>query len=170
MLKAKNGNIILNNNLKEMIIESKGLNLFPISDDEMRHLIENEESEELKQAYGEMLQGCIDHPDQRVWHAVWFMELKEKPGTIVGDFCFKGLGEDGMVEIGYGLRDGCCGNGYMTEALIAVSDWALTQNGVEIVMAETTEKNEASKKVLQRAGFHFSGQYGEEGPIYYKSK
>ena len=152
-----------------MNIESKRLNLFPISDEEMRHLIENEKVEELRQAYGEMLLGCIDFPEKRMWHAVWFMELKDKPGTIVGDFCFKGVGADGTVEIGYGLREGFCGNGFMTEALLSVSDWALKQDGVKKVIAETTEENEASKKVLQRAGFLFSGQYGEEGPVYYKS-
>ena len=108
-----------------MNIESKRLNLFPISNDEMRDLIENETIEELRQAYGEMLQGCLDHPEKRMWYAVWVMELKEKPGTIVGDFCFKGLGEDGTVEIGYGLRDGFCGNGYMTEALKSVSECCL---------------------------------------------
>ena len=43
-------------------------------------------------------------PDNRIWYAVWNMELKNVPGTIVGDFCFKGLGKDGVVEIGYGLR------------------------------------------------------------------
>ena len=152
-----------------MNIESKRLNLFPISDEEMRHLIENEKVEELRQAYGEMLQGCINFPEKRMWHAVWFMELKDKPETIVGDFCFKGVGADGTVEIGYGLREGFCGKGYMTEALLSVSDWALKQDGVKKVIAETTEENEASKKILQRAGFLFSGQYGEEGPVYYKS-
>ena len=149
-----------------MRIETNRLSLYPISDDEMRNLIEKQDSIEMRQAYGEMLQGCIDHPEKRMWYAVWVMELKEKTNTIVGDFCFKGLGEDGTVEIGYGLREGFCGNGYMTETLKAVSEWALTQEGVKRIIAETTEENEASKKVLQRAGFKFSEKYGEEGPIF----
>ena len=37
-------------------------------------------------------------PDNRIWYAVWNMELKNVPGTIVGDFCFKGLGKDGAVS------------------------------------------------------------------------
>lgn len=151
-----------------MTIRTNRLSLYSISDDEMRHLIKSQESAELKQAYGEMLQGCIDHPEKRMWYAVWVMELNEKPGTIVGDFCFKGLGENGTVEIGYGLRDGFCGNGYMTEALKAVSEWALAQEGVRKIIAETAEENEASKKVLQRAEFRFSGNYGEEGPVFEK--
>ena len=47
-------------------IETNRLSLYPISDDEMRHLIESQESAELRQAYGEMLQGCIDHPEKRL--------------------------------------------------------------------------------------------------------
>lgn len=148
-----------------MNIESKRLNLFPISNDEMRDLIENETIEELRQAYGEMLQGCLDHPEKRMWYAVWFMELKENPGTIVGDFCFKGVGNDGTVEIGYGLREGFCGNGYMTEALLSISEWALKQDGVKKVIAETTEENEASKKVLQRAGFLFQDNMARKAPF-----
>ena len=38
-------------------------------------------------------------PDNRIWYAVWNMELKNVPGTIVGDFCFKGLGKDGVASI-----------------------------------------------------------------------
>ena len=40
--------------------------------------------EEMKQAYEEMLQGCIASPSTRIWNAVWYMELKESKGTIVG--------------------------------------------------------------------------------------
>ena len=60
-----------------MKVESKRLCLYPISDDDMRELIANEKDADMKQAYGEMLQGCLDFPDNRIWNAVWFMELKE---------------------------------------------------------------------------------------------
>ena len=150
-----------------MNIESERLNLYPISDGEMRQLIEETKEPEMKQAYTEMLQGCFDAPKMRMWYAVWFMELKDKPGTIVGDFCFKGLGEDGTVEIGYGLRAGFCGNGYMTEAVKTVAEWALKQEGVKRVEAETAEENEASKRVLEKAGFKPTGTFGEEGPRYH---
>lgn len=66
------------------------------------------------------------------------MELKEKPGTIVGDFSFKGISPDGMIEIGYGLKKGYCKNGYMTETVKAVSAWALEQDEVTRVEAEET--------------------------------
>jgi RimJ/RimL family protein N-acetyltransferase len=147
-----------------MKIETERLILYPISNQEMESLIENENDAELKQAYSEMLQGCINEPENRIWYAVWLMELKNHSGTIVGDFCFKGLCADGMVEIGYGLREGFCGKGYMTEALKAITAWALAQSGVTRVEAETDPENKASQKVLAVCGFIPTGTIGEEGP------
>ena len=147
-----------------MKIESERLLLYPISDKKMELLIENEQDADLKQAYSEMLQGCLNKPEKRMWYAVWFMELKSQPGTIVGDLSFKGLATDGMVELGYGLREGYCGHGYMTEAVKAMTKWALRQEGVTRVEAETTSENKASQKVLTNAGFILTGETGEEGP------
>lgn len=147
-----------------MKIETDRLMLYPISDGEMKELIENETDPVMKQAYSEMLLGCTDDPENRIWYAVWLMELRSEPGTIAGDFCFKGLGADGMIEIGYGLREGFCKNGYMTEALKAVCGWALLQNGVSRIEAETESSNAASQRVLERSGFIPTGTDGEEGP------
>lgn len=147
-----------------MEIITDRLRLFPIGDDEMRVIIEKETNPDMKQAYSEMFDGCIKNPDQRMWFAVWRMELREVPGKYVGDFCFKGLGSDGMVEIGYGLYDGFCGKGYMTEAVKAVSSWALKQPDVKRVEAETDPDNVLSQNVLIRSGFVPTGETGEEGP------
>ncbi len=147
-----------------MKIESDRLILYPISNGEMKRLIEDEKKAELKQAYSEMLQGCIREPENRIWYAMWLMELKDCPGTIVGDFCFKGLNPDGMVEIGYGLKEGFCGYGYMTESVKVIAEWALVQQGVTCVEAETDPENKASQKVLAACGFIPTGTVGEEGP------
>ena len=146
------------------VIETGRLILYPIGDAEMAELVERERDPDLRQAYAEMLQGCIQEPEHRLWHAVWQIELKNGLDTVVGDLCFKGLGADGVAELGYGLREGCCGKGYMTEAVRAISAWALSQEGVRRVEAETEPGNTASQKVLFRAGFHAAGRYGEEGP------
>lgn len=149
-----------------MIVESERLLLYPVSDEEMRKIIAAEKEPEMKQAYSEMLQGCLQEPENRVWYTVWNIELKEKPGVVIGDFCFKGLSPDGMVELGYGLRDGFCGFGYMTETVKTVTAWALSQNGVARVEAETVPDNLASQNVLARAGYTPTGTFGEEGPRY----
>ena len=122
-----------------MRVETERMYLYPLSDEEMRLVIEKESDPEMKQAYTEMLEGSLSNPDKRIWYAIWDMELKDDPETIVGDFCFKGLGDDGVVEIGYGLKEEYRHHGYMTEAI-------------------------ASQKVLCRSGFVSNGKMGEEGP------
>ncbi len=145
-------------------IETERLFLYPISNEEMQKLIDNEKDPEMKKAYSEMLQGCLDHPEDRAWYAAWDMELKSKPQTIVGGICFKGITDDGMVEVGYGLKDGYCGNGYMTEAVKAITEWALSQDKVSRVEAETDPDNKASQNILAKVGFIPNGEVGEEGP------
>ena len=118
----------------------------------------------MKQAYTEMLEGSLSNSDKRIWYAIWNMELKDESGIIVGDFCFKGLSDDGVIEIGYGLKEEYRHYGYMTEALKAITEWALSQESVKQVEAETDAENIASQKVLLQSGFISNGKMGEEGP------
>ena len=136
-----------------MRVETERMYLYPLSDEEMRLVIENESDSEMKQAYTEMLEGSLSNSDKRIWYAIWNMELKDDPETIVGDFCFKGFGDDGVIEIGYGLKEEYRHHGYMTEAVKAITEWALSQDGVKQVEAETF-----------RSGFVSNGKTGEEGP------
>ena len=153
-----------------MRVETERLSLHPISNDEMHSLIEKEADAEMKQAYTEMLEGCLMEPDNRIWYAVWNMELKNAPETIVGDFCFKGLGKDGVVEIGYGLREEFMHQGYMVETVKVITEWALSRKGVYFVEAETDPENVASQNVLSRAGFVKNGATGNKSAGYNKSR
>lgn len=147
-----------------MRVETERMYLYSLSNEEMRLVIEKESDLEMKQAYAEMLEGSLSNPDKRIWYAIWNMELKNDLETIVGDFCFKGLGDDGVVEIGYGLKEEYRHYGYMTEALKAITEWALSQESVKQVEAETDAENIASQKVLLQSGFISNGKMGEEGP------
>ena len=147
-----------------MRVETERMYLYPLSDEEMRLVIENESDPEMKQAYTEMLEGSLSNPDKRIWYAIWNMELKDESGIIVGDFCFKGLSDDGVIEIGYGLKEEYRHYGYMTEALKAITEWALSQESVKQVEAETDAENIASQKVLLQSGFISNVKMGEEGP------
>ncbi|WP_416237850.1 GNAT family N-acetyltransferase [Streptomyces sp. NEAU-W12] len=60
---------------------------------------------------------------------------------------------DGRVEIGYDLVEGARGHGYATEALRALSAWALAQDGVRTVTAVVDRANTPSQNVVTRAGF-----------------
>ncbi len=59
-----------------------------------------------------------------------------------------------MVEIGYGLKEEYRHHGYMTEAVKVITEWALSQDGVKQVEAETDAENIASQKVLLQSGFY----------------
>ena len=98
-----------------MVIETERLLIWTASGEEMVRLIQEQEDEALIKAYEEMLQGCLDHPKDWVWYAVWFIELKG--GGRVGDLSFKGLDKDGSVEIGYGILKEHRGCGYAAEAV-----------------------------------------------------
>lgn len=147
-------------------ITTDRMTLYPISDEDMQRMIDFEPNQDMKGAYSEMLSGCKEHPEKRIWNAIWRMQLNTPEQTIVGDFSFKGLGDEGVVEIGYGIKYEFANRGYMTEAVTAVARWAAKQPGVKRVEAETTTDNIASQRVLEKAGFVLNGVTGEEGPRY----
>ena len=132
----------------------------------MEAAIASERDAELKKAYSEMLGYSLNHPDQWEWNAMWMIELRD--GTHIGDLCFKGLGANGVVEIGYGIFEEYQGQLYATEAVGAAVNWALQQPGVTRVEAETALDNRASQRVLEKCGFLPSGTIGEEGPRFFK--
>lgn len=74
-------------------------------------------------------------------------------GALIGGVGFKGApGEDGAVEINYGLVPQARGRGFATEAVMALVAHAGAR-GVHAVLAETDSANLASQSVVRRAGF-----------------
>ena len=71
------------------MIKTGRLQIYPASRSQMEAAIEAESDEEMKKAYNEMLDGCLQHPGQWDWYAMWMIELHD--GTHIGDLCFKGL-------------------------------------------------------------------------------
>ena len=89
-----------------------------------------------------------------------------KDGTHIGELCFKGLDSNGIAEIGYGISEKYQNNGYATEAVKGVLEWALNNPNVTAIEAETDSENVASKRVLEKCGFILNGKIGEGGPRY----
>ncbi len=150
-----------------MTIETSRLTIRIASEEEMLGIIDNQTDDILRKAYQEMLQGCLDHPEQWEWYAVWIIECKD--GSHAGDLSFKGRGDDGSVEIGYGIIETHRGQGYATEAVNAVVTWAFQQPGIIRVEAETEPDNQASQRVLEKCGFIPAGIDGEEGPRFVRT-
>ncbi len=145
------------------MIVTERLRIYPISIEQLKDVIENEKNNVLKIAYKEMLEGCLESPQKYLWYTLWFMELKDSAGEIVGNLSFKGITEDGIVEIGYGIKDGYEKKGYTTEAVRAIVRWASEQENVKQIEAEADETNIASIRVLEKCNFVPNGERGEEG-------
>ena len=83
---------------KNICLKTKRLEIFPKSLEEMRKLQEQEQDPQMKQAYGEMIDGMETHPKDWFWYSDWTVAFKDK--TVVGGICFKGApdekGEVGM--------------------------------------------------------------------------
>jgi RimJ/RimL family protein N-acetyltransferase len=74
--------------------------------------------------------------------------------------------EDGRAEIGYDLAEAARGNGYATEALRALSEWALARDDVRILFATVDRDNTASQAVVTRAGWAKVGE--DDGQLAYE--
>ncbi|GAA0077656.1 GNAT family N-acetyltransferase [Clostridium sp. CTA-5] len=95
----------------------------------------------------------LKDPNNYLWHSFFFL-IRKYDRVVVGSADFKDIpNENGEVEIGYGLGKEFEHNGYMTEAAKAMCNWALKQNGVTNVIAETDLEGLASQKILERCGF-----------------
>ena len=64
---------------------------------------------------------------------------------------------DGVGEIGYWSVAGFRGRGLMTEALVALSRWALDDRGLRRVELRVDPRNTASRRLGERAGFRVEG-------------
>ncbi|WP_418953355.1 GNAT family N-acetyltransferase [Streptomyces cinnabarinus] len=83
-----------------------------------------------------------------------FVLVRHEDDRAVGALGFHGAPEeDGRVEIGYDLAESARGNGYVTEALRALSEWALARDDVRTLFATIDHDNLKSQGVVTRAGF-----------------
>lgn len=93
------------------------------------------------------------NPEEFIWHSFWLL-IRKSDRVVVGSADFKDIpnAEQG-VEIGYGLGKAFEHNGYMTETVQAMCAWALEQENVSHVIAETHLDGFASQRILQCCGF-----------------
>ncbi|MEV7687225.1 GNAT family N-acetyltransferase [Streptomyces bungoensis] len=83
-----------------------------------------------------------------------FALVRHEDGRAIGGMGFHGApDEEGRVEVGYDLVEGARGNGYATEALRALTEWALARDDVGTVFATIERDNVPSQRVVSRAGF-----------------
>lgn len=107
----------------------------------------------------------IPHP-YRLTDAENFIAAANKPGgecvylitrdkTVIGACSI--AQQDGAAEIGYWLGIEHWGKGYATEAVHALVDYAFTDLGHTALHAGARVTNPASRRVLEKCGFQWTG-------------
>lgn len=100
------------------------------------------------------LQWMKDDPENYLFATIWVI-VEKASNTVAGDIGFKRKpDENGYVEIGYSTQPKFRVQGYMTEAIGAMVNWAFTFPEVTAVIAETREDNIPSIKALKKNGFY----------------
>ena len=98
-------------------------------------------------------QGFIAGANKAAGEAVFIITLRD--ATVIGA-CGVVL-QDETPELGYWLGVEHWGKGYATEALHAVIDYAFTDLGHDALSAGARVTNPASRRVLEKCGFQWTG-------------
>lgn len=146
------------------VLKTKRLILTPMNNDELAGYRDRQTDEHLRMAFDGMLNNSINDPDNAIWHTPWKITLADS-GILIGDIGFKGPQKEHTVEVGYGINEEYRNRGYATEALTAISKWALSQKDVYFVQAQTDDDNAPSIRVVQKAGFKQIGR-GDDGILW----
>jgi len=93
-----------------------------------------------------------DPRKEYLFYTIWLI-IDKQTQSIVGSFCFHGEPENGIVEIGYGTHENSRNQGFMSEAIVGLLQWAAQRTDIHTMVADTTVDNNASIKVLQKCGF-----------------
>lgn len=105
-----------------------------------------------QQAMEGLYNEALKYPKDYLWFTNWQIILKSA-NKAIGSACFmRSPDENGFVEIGYGINSEYRNNGYATDAIRAMCNWALKQTVVQAVIAETEKNNYPSHRVLLKCG------------------
>lgn len=99
-------------------------------------------------------EGFIAGANKAVGEAVFLVALRD--ATVIGA-CGITLPAQTPPELGFWLGVPYWGNGYATEALHAVIDYAFTDLGHDALQAGARVTNPASRRVLEKCGFQWTG-------------
>lgn len=151
-----------------MKLKTERLEIVPLSPYQLRLWVEDiialerdlkcfYKAEPMEGCFLEIVKGQLEivekYPNDYMWYSFWFL-IRKTDRVVVGAADFKGSPNvKREVEIGYGLGKEFEHNGYMTEAVRSMCEWALKQENVTHVIAETDKDGFASQHILQYCGF-----------------
>jgi GNAT superfamily N-acetyltransferase len=109
----------------------------------------------------------IDSGAAAVLPTVWLV-VRHADGQIIGDIGTHGPPDhEGCVEIGYALAPAARGQGTGTAVVTAFVGRLATVPGIRRLTADTGADNTASRRLLERLGFHLMGLLPDTGEVRY---
>ncbi len=158
-------------------VDIKRLQLLPLTNNQLQLIIEDRPQLE-RELHITILSGVVPPPAQQAivtklgkmdvsnplthpWYTYWLLIVKDtfaasnsKQPFACGLIGFKGEPTaDGRVAIGYGIDPAFRNQGFATEAVGGVIQWAAQQPACKFVTATTDKDNAASQHVLNNNGF-----------------
>ncbi len=119
----------------------------------------------IERAFCASIERIREDPATRLW-GDRVMILRGGTRRVIGSVVFHGApGEDGLVEVAYGVEQDSQRQGYATEATRASVEWALAQPGVRAVRATTPTWHAPSRRVLEKCGFSQIGSRESESML-----
>lgn len=96
----------------------------------------------------------------------WYFVLRGAPDVLVGGGGFKGRpSPEGIIEIGYSVAPEFQNQGYATEGVGGLIEWAFGQTSVKSIIAEVFPGNLPSLRVLEKNDFASIGEGAEQGTL-----
>jgi RimJ/RimL family protein N-acetyltransferase len=118
---------------------------------------ENWPPETLADALPLFLELAEANPQWEGWLG-WYAVTSAQPSVLVGSAGFKGPPDgDGAAEVGYSVLPQFEGRGYATEMAAGLIEWARATGRARAILAQTTEDNIGSRRVLAKLGFVAAG-------------
>ena len=106
---------------------------------------------------------CVDFLMPRGGEKGIWSAREKTSAAFVGWFSLQGRGDD-TAELGYRLRRAMWGRGYASEGATALVEAGLSRFGFTRIVASTMAVNQASRRVLEKAGLVHIGTFYVEGP------
>ena len=96
------------------------------------------------------------HPDELGWWA-WLISLRETAEAVGVAGLGGGPDAEGVFSIGYSVYEPHQGNGYATEAMRKLLEWAFLHPAARVARATIPPSNAASIRVARNLGMTLSG-------------
>lgn len=91
--------------------------------------------------------------------ARFYIEPLDKPGYIIGTIGLSNIVRGAFLScfLGYSLDAGYLNQGYMTEAVSLITEYAFTELKLHRIEANVMPRNKASLRVLEKNGYRSEG-------------